>query len=638
VKIKRYIAIIPLLLLAFGLRVYRFTELGTQADEGVHITLADRMIAGDLLYRDLFWNHTPGVDWLLAATFKVTGSNVLFSRLLSIGAAMITVAGLLLAGQQLDSPQPMRARSQRATELEGFLAALLFVCAPLPIFWSRYSMMENFETAFAVLGIACALRGLKKRTWYWWLLAGVMAGFGLLTKISALVLVGTLVLFLGVWWLVKRRWEPIQAGLLFVAGFTLALLPLALVLLVQGTGADFFHFLSGADRLAPLLNWQNKLSALLAWAIKRPFIPLAILGGLLALLTRRLAYLLLQIWAGMELIALLSPSHVSFGWGGSSHYALPTVAATSLLAGSGLAWSWQAVTNRPRPKLALVGLVVSLVVITLPGLIQDLKYVVRETTYPLPDFTSEMAVGRALALVTPDQDPILVFANSIFYYWANRPPANRYFHYPSYLPTSPLGAESEAELTTTLNNLDAGAILLSRMYLGRLSPAILNTLFEKWIPVATFPYFYQHDVILFLPQQAQTTIEAEPITFEAGILLNALEVYILAPTTLLVRLDWSTIAPLNEDYTVFTHLIGPDDTLITQHDSPPVNGFRPTKMWKQGEVIVDYHWLELPVDIPTDTCKLRVGLYQPQTGQRLNVQTKDNTDMDFVETRVQLRP
>ena len=64
---NRYLVIILPLLLAFGLRVHRLTELGTQADEGVHVTIANRLVSGDLLYRDLFENHTPGVDLLLAA-------------------------------------------------------------------------------------------------------------------------------------------------------------------------------------------------------------------------------------------------------------------------------------------------------------------------------------------------------------------------------------------------------------------------------------------------------------------------------------------------------------------------------------------------------------------------------------------
>ena len=636
-KHRHYLIYVLLLLWAFALRVNRFAVLGTQADEGVHVTIADRLIAGDVLYRDLFWNHTPGVDLLLAATFKALGSNVLFGRWWSIGAAMLTMAGLLLAGQQLNLDSSSPSKGPRATEIAGFLAALLFACAPLSIFWSRFVMMGNFLTAFTILSIACAMRGLKKHTRYHWLLAGGLAGLAFLTKISALVLVGALGLFLGLWWLIERRWRPVQAGLLLIAGFALALLPLAMMLLVQGTGADFFHLLSGADRLAPLLDWQDKLSELLHWAARRPFIPLALLGGLLALLARQPSYLLMLIWFGSELIALLLPPRVRLGWGGSSHYALPTVAAASLLAGGGLAWGWQELVAKPRLRLALVGFALLCAAGTLPGLVQDLNYAVRETTYPLADFTSEIAVGRALALVTPDAEPILVFANSIFYHWAHRPPANRYFHYPSYLPTSSLAAESETELVATLSRPDTGAVLLSRMYLGRVSQTILNTLFEKWVPVAILPYSYQHDVILFLPKPAPLSTPATPMQFEGGILLHALEVDVLSPTNLLVRLDWSTASPLSEDYAVFTHFVGPDGVLITQHDSLPVNGFRPTTSWRQGEVIIDWHWLELPPDVPADTYEIRVGMYQPQTGQRLNIQTADEVDTSFISTYVQLQ-
>ena len=631
--------IVPLLLLAFGLRAHRFARLGTQADEGMHFTIGERLVAGDVLYRDLFENHTPGVDWLLAAAFKVTGANLLVGRFLAVGAATLTVAGLIAAGRQLDFAQPRRANGKKATPWAGLLAALLFASAPLPIFWSRFVTQESFETAFAVLSIACVLRGLKKGTRRWWLFAGGMAGLALLIKVSGLILVGTLGLFVSIWWLKERNRRPVQAGLFIAAGFVLALLPLGLVLILQRTGDDFFHLLSGVDRLAPLLDWQHKLSILQDWAVKRPFVPLALLGGLLALLARQPAALLLLIWAGAEWIVLLLPTRINFDWGGFSHYALPAVAAASLLAGSSLAWIRGALAARSRPVLALAGLTLLLAGATLPGLAQDLDYVVRETTYPLPDTTAETTAGRALALVTPHQEPVMVFANSIFYHRADRPPASRYFHYPSYLPASSLAAESEAELTAALNSPDVGAVLLSRVHSDRLPQALHNALFEKWTPAAIFPYPYQKDVILYLPRQAPGAAAIESIPYEtenADILLTALEVKVLAPTTLLVRLDWSTTSSLDQNYTVFTHLVGPEGALVAQHDSWPVIGFRPTTTWKPGEGIVDWHWLDLPAGVPAGIYELRVGLYDTQTGQRLNVPATGEAERTFVAIHVQL--
>lgn len=66
-----------MLLTAFGVRTFRLAQLGAQSDEGVHITIAERLAAGDVLYLELFENRTPGVEWLLALFFKVAGPSVL---------------------------------------------------------------------------------------------------------------------------------------------------------------------------------------------------------------------------------------------------------------------------------------------------------------------------------------------------------------------------------------------------------------------------------------------------------------------------------------------------------------------------------------------------------------------------------
>ncbi|MGB0383588.1 MAG: hypothetical protein ACPGWR_02080 [Ardenticatenaceae bacterium] len=242
-------------------------------------------------------------------------------------------------------------------------------------------------------------------------------------------------------------------------------------------------------------------------------------------------------------------------------------------------------------------------------------------------------------MVTPNKEPILVLANSIFYHRANRPPANRYFHYPSYLPTSSLATESEAELTTTLQDSDVGAVLLSTVHrTQRLPQSIVYILFEEMVPVTSFTYPYQNDLLLFLPKQKTTaTVISEPIEFESDILLNTFAVKVLAPTTLLVQLDWSTMSPLVKDYTVFTHLIGADGERVSQHDGWSVMNFRETTKWLPGESVMDWHWLELPSNAPAGTYDLQVGLYEAQTGERLRLQRAAQPDTTFVRTQIQIQ-
>ena len=61
------LVILGLLILSFALRWHHALQLGVQADEGVHIVLAEWVAQGKQPYVDLFENRTVGVVWLLAA-------------------------------------------------------------------------------------------------------------------------------------------------------------------------------------------------------------------------------------------------------------------------------------------------------------------------------------------------------------------------------------------------------------------------------------------------------------------------------------------------------------------------------------------------------------------------------------------
>ncbi|HZR01273.1 MAG TPA: glycosyltransferase family 39 protein [Chloroflexota bacterium] len=87
--------------------------------------------------------------------------------------------------------------------------------------------------------------------------------------------------------------------------------------------------------------------------------------------------------------------------------------------------------------------------------------------------------------------------------------------------------------------------------------------------------------------------------------------------TLTIRLWWRALRSLPRDYTVFTHLVGEDGTLRGQHDGPPVGGGYPTTLWAPGEVVGDEHELRLDPNAPPIQHWLDVGLYLPDTGQRL---------------------
>jgi 4-amino-4-deoxy-L-arabinose transferase-like glycosyltransferase len=86
---------------------------------------------------------------------------------------------------------------------------------------------------------------------------------------------------------------------------------------------------------------------------------------------------------------------------------------------------------------------------------------------------------------------------------------------------------------------------------------------------------------------------------------------------LTLTLYWRAEADGGEWLKVFTHLIGVEGTLLAQHDSVPGSGTTPTSEWVSGEVIVDRHTLSLPTDAQGGAYTLLVGMYSPETGDRL---------------------
>jgi hypothetical protein len=70
---------------------------------------------------------------------------------------------------------------------------------------------------------------------------------------------------------------------------------------------------------------------------------------------------------------------------------------------------------------------------------------------------------------------------------------------------------------------------------------------------------------------------------------------------------------------VFVHLLDRDGQLIAQDDSVPVAWTRPLETWQLGEQLLDAHALLPLEDTPAAGWSFRVGLYDPDTLDRLPV-------------------
>jgi hypothetical protein len=99
-----------------------------------------------------------------------------------------------------------------------------------------------------------------------------------------------------------------------------------------------------------------------------------------------------------------------------------------------------------------------------------------------------------------------------------------------------------------------------------------------------------------------------------------------------LTLHWRALEPMDRDYTIFVHLIGPDGQLVAQHDGQPWwEVSLPTSTWTPGEELQDRHLLKLPPDTPPGTYSLRVGAYYWENLERLPLVENEVTVGDSVE-------
>ena len=93
---------------------------------------------------------------------------------------------------------------------------------------------------------------------------------------------------------------------------------------------------------------------------------------------------------------------------------------------------------------------------------------------------------------------------------------------------------------------------------------------------------------------------------------------VVAPgDTITLTLYWRALTEMDEDYTVFTHLLAPDGSMTGQRDNPPVGGTYPTSLWLAGEVVTDVYTVPIRADGAPGEHRLKVGMYVAETGARL---------------------
>jgi hypothetical protein len=96
--------------------------------------------------------------------------------------------------------------------------------------------------------------------------------------------------------------------------------------------------------------------------------------------------------------------------------------------------------------------------------------------------------------------------------------------------------------------------------------------------------------------------------------------YQFTPTEDYIQLTaaWQAQKPHLPDYTVFVQLLDAEtNERLAGLDTQPQQGEWPTSRWVKDEVVVDHYFVAVPPNLKPGYYKIIIGLYQPETGQRL---------------------
>ncbi len=96
-----------------------------------------------------------------------------------------------------------------------------------------------------------------------------------------------------------------------------------------------------------------------------------------------------------------------------------------------------------------------------------------------------------------------------------------------------------------------------------------------------------------------------------------------------VSLVWQALVEMTVSYRVFVHLIDETGQIIVQSDAEPAGWLRPTTGWSPGEYVVDKHMLAVPEGASLQNLALRIGLYDAESGRRLETEGLEYITIPF---------
>jgi hypothetical protein len=613
-------ALLLILLLATGLRLYRIDAQSLWYDEGASLRYAERTPAE--IWRNTAADiHPPAYYVVLSGWVRIFGFSEFALRGLSALFGVLLIAQIYALGRKLFNPTV------------GLLAAALIAVDPFHVYYAQEARMYTLLVALGAASLWLFLRWLdaqedepSKR----WLLLAMLAWVNAVAMYTHYIFpffIAAESLFVLAWWLwesgPRRRFAVLGEWVVLQIATFLLYLPWLPVALRHVTG-----FPRAQTAFSPVAGALD-MSSLLAYGITLP--TEVGLSGLVAL-------------GLLALVGLFPPidadeSRPSFGWrmglvlawlfipvaamvvfklyqGNYLRFILPADIALALLLARGL---WMAFTiARPgAPGAAQSGwmrlIVVVVAAVGLAPTLESLSNLYFNSIYARDDYR---AIAYYLQDVTGPNDAIILNGPNqweVFTYYY--PPTEAIYPLPS--------GDTEAELDSIL----ATSERVYAIFYGenerdpeRIVEDRLDTYaFEadtRWYGNVRFVTYGVSDAT---SDEPTVTLDAQ-LGEHIRLLGYTLDASDARPGGLLdLALYWETDTALDESYVVFVHLVDAGDMVIAQHDGVPGGGTVSTNTWSPGQIVSDHHGVLIPPDAKPGDYKLVVGLFFLETGERLSI-------------------
>ncbi|MCL5025884.1 MAG: glycosyltransferase family 39 protein, partial [Chloroflexi bacterium] len=598
-------ALLVVLLLAFGLRVYELGKLSLYGDFAYSVYAARQGLAAIAQERVLD-GHPPLYYYLLHFWMLLSGQTELTTRMLSVLIGMLAV------------PLAYSFAARRLGRLAGTLGALFVAVSPPLVHYSRLPRMYILLATLGLLSAYALDRALRDGRRRHWLAYFAATSLLLYTHYYGLALVlaeGAYVL-----WLHRRREGRLRRWIVATGAVAAVYAPWLLF-----AGASAAATTAGIISNAP---WPHDLQGL----TEQFWIPFNVGDFLDITLARPLSLVLLALW-GVTIV--VQRRHLGRQW---RALGLLVCAIGVPIAGSLVLFAFIPYAVRPRflifcipPYLVLLAAVLggarrwlaaagALRVLAISGYTLIEAYAVE----PYAVEADAISLTQHIESVATPEDAVVFQAFWQIGYFTT--------HYRGTMPT-----------IYNLRDLSMGdaEALLSRhprvwLAMYRVRERDPDYPLEEWLD----RNWYKAERLLMGDTRLLSYVRPAPgrwqdtaldfETSEGAPLLRLTSVQmagsdVVPGGTLAVGLRWQALASLSERYTVFLQLIDAGGRRWAGADREPLGGSEPTAGWREGRRVEDHMGLVVSPEVPPGEYALRVGLYPTGRPQPLVARGADGS-------------